>query len=399
MKKDRISRPLLEQYRSELSRCVKCGSCRTLCPSFRLDREESRSPRGRMALIAAVLDNRLPVSAAFEDRLETCTHCLACEFSCPSGVPVTKLIQAAREQAVQELGSGLIRSVLARVLRNDQSMRLGGWLAPLALHYRSGTVNVSRGKAGLLSGAKSASGQGKRGTIAFFPGCASSYIQPELGRAAVAVLIRTGYEVIVPEGLQCCGRPLLSLGDRHAASAVAEHNSRVLAALEADRIITACPSCALTFECEYPRLLPPGTAMPALVDIHAFLEREIAGLTLRPLARTVTWHDPCHLGRGLGLAAAARNILRALPGLTLIETKNPDRCCGFGGVMRVTHPEISDGIAREKAESILATGAAAVVTGCPSCRMQIAEGLHRAGSDSEVLHTVQLIEEALDSAE
>ncbi|HSB34503.1 MAG TPA: (Fe-S)-binding protein, partial [Nitrospirota bacterium] len=106
----------LEQYRRKISLCVKCGACRAVCSSFLRDREESRSARGRMALVKAVLDGKLAVSDIFRDRLATCTGCLACEASCPSGVPVTDIIQAAKEQAVREAGRGVIAAMLSGML-------------------------------------------------------------------------------------------------------------------------------------------------------------------------------------------------------------------------------------------------------------------------------------------
>jgi glycolate oxidase iron-sulfur subunit len=99
-------RTLLESYRQEIARCVKCGACRPVCPTFLHSRAESLSPRGRMALVRAVLDGRLPVSKIYQDRLATCTTCLACESVCPNNVPVTTIIQCAKEQAVAESGRG-----------------------------------------------------------------------------------------------------------------------------------------------------------------------------------------------------------------------------------------------------------------------------------------------------
>jgi glycolate oxidase iron-sulfur subunit len=90
-----------------------------------------------------------------------------------------------------------------------------------------------------------------------------------------------------------------------------------------------------------------------------------------------------------------RDLLRSIPGLTLVEMKDPDRCCGFGGVMRITHRELSDGIAVDKVNNIIATGAAVLATGCPGCCMQIADALRRQGSEIAVVHPVQLLDEAL----
>lgn len=391
----RTGSSVLESRRADLSRCVKCGSCRAVCPVFLPGRQESLSPRGRVALIGAVLEGRLSASDVYEDRLASCAGCLACEEVCASRVPVTDLIQAAKEQAVAERGAGLIRKILGRVVANGKALDAASWLAPLLLHYRPASMFDRRVKGRSGRGIHTAGTGRTRGTVAFFPGCSIASFQKETGTAAIRVLSRAGYRVIVPEGLRCCGRPLLSLGDRDAVRDAAGRNAAVFSAVGADAVITACASCSLTFKREYPKLLPPGARVPPVLDIHEFLEKQQGGLELRTVRRTVTWHDPCHLGRGQGLSETARRMLLRIPGLTLVEMENPDRCCGFGGVMRLTRHALSDSIADEKAGNIIATGAEAVVTGCPSCRTQIAEGLRRAGSEIEALHTVQLIDEAL----
>jgi len=390
--------PLLEKYRKEMSRCVKCGSCTAVCPSYLHERDESFSARGRMTLIKAVLDGRITVSGIFKDRLATCTTCLACEASCPSNVPVTEIIQSAKEQAVAESGTGIINSVIATMVKQPALFRAAAWLAPIVLHYSKSpgtrgrrdrsTFNVQRSKE-----------TGRRGRVAFFPGCAVEYFQPDIGKATIGVLNAIGYDVLVPEDLKCCGRPLLSLGDRKAAEGLAAHNAALFEALEVDAIVTACASCGLTFKKEYPTLLRPGAKTPVVLDIHEFLSGRIAGTDLNPVRKNVTIHDPCHLGRGQGLSRTVRDLLQSIPGLTLVEMKDSDRCCGFGGVMRITHRELSDGIAENKVKNIFASGAALVATGCPGCRMQIADALRRQGSEIEVLHPVQLLEEALVNAE
>lgn len=400
-------RPLLEQYREEISRCVKCGSCRAVCPPSIVERSESLSARGRIALIKAVLDGRLPISAIVKDRLATCTSCLACEASCPSNVPVTEIIAAAKQEAVRESGPGIINRIVSSSLRSDVAMRSFAWLAPFVLHYAETSV---KGKAhGAWRREQRAKGREQEaghhrpkqalGRVAFFPGCAISHFQQDIGRAAITVLSAIGYDVIVPKGLQCCGRPLLSLGDRKSAEELALHNSALLTGLQVDAVVTACASCGLTFKREYPKLLPPGVKTPRVLDIHEFLSRGLSEKALRAVQKTVTFHDPCHLGRGQGLSGTARDVLRSIPGLMLVEMKNADRCCGFGGVMRITHGELSNAIAADKAAMIRATGASAVVTGCPGCRMQITEALRRVGSNIDVVHSVQIVEEALVSAE
>jgi glycolate oxidase iron-sulfur subunit len=357
-----------------------------------------------MALVKSVLDRQLPVSDIFKDRLATCAGCLACEASCPSGVPVAAIIQAAKEQAIAEAGTGIIAALVSGALRHPAVLRASAWLAPFALRYttiKSSEFRVQSSKSGERSTRHGGNGSGNKenGRVVFFPGCAIEHFQPEIGRAAVKVLAALGYEAIVPAGLKCCGRPLLSLGDRKAAEELAECNSSLLAGIEPHAIVTACASCGLTFKKEYPALLRSGAKTPAVLDIHEFLASRISGLSLGSVDKTITWHDPCHLGRGQGLSGAARDILRSVPGLSLVEMRDADRCCGFGGVMRITHHGLSDGIAEGKARNIVETRASAIATGCPGCRMQIAHALKLAGSAVEVLHTVQVLEEALSNAE
>jgi glycolate oxidase iron-sulfur subunit len=370
-----------------------------------------------MALIKAVLDKKLPLSTIVRDRLAACTTCLACEAACASGVRVTGIIQAVKEQAAEEAGIGLVQAMIGRVLKSDWAMGATVRFAPLALHYGRGAIRggkkdstkytlrsrehsqtLGAGRVQSTEGKKD-QGRGAKGTIVFYPGCAIRYFQPDIGAAAVRVLNAIGYEVVVPEGLKCCGRPLLSLGDRKGAEELAVHNSKLLAGLEADALVTACASCGLTFKREYPKLLPPGAKGPVILDIHEFLFREFADIRFAPINKSVTVHDPCHLGRGQGLSGTVRDVLRRVPGITLIEMNEADRCCGFGGVMRVTHRTLSNGIAEAKVRNILAAGAEIVATGCPGCRMQIAEALRREGANIEVLHPIQILEEALENAE
>ncbi|MDH4161773.1 MAG: (Fe-S)-binding protein [Nitrospirota bacterium] len=388
---------------------MKCGACSAVCPSFRQDRRESQSPRGRIALIEAVLDGRLAVSDLYQDRLATCAGCMACEGQCASGVPVTSIILAAKEQAVQESGAGIVQSVLAGALRHEAVMRSLSWLAPVALHFSKGSV--AGGGAGQGSrkirnadyGMRNGSGQqvAARKKVIFYPGCAIRHFQQDIQQSTAAVLEHLGYHVVIPDDLKCCGRPFLSLGDRDGARNLAEQNTRVLAALDAEAVVTACASCGMTFKRDYPELLSRSGIRPAAVmDIHEFLADKLAASDLStPLHGRITWHDPCHLGRGQGLAKTARSVVRRIPGVMLVEMDRPDQCCGFGGLMRAVHPALSRGIGRSKARDIIATGAATVLTGCPGCRMQIADSLRLEGAEVAVMHTVQVIEAALRSAE
>ena len=352
-----------------------------------------------MALIHAVLNGRLAVSGIYKERLATCTTCLACEAACPSNVPVTRIIQAAKEQVVADSGRDIVSSLVAGMMKRPALFRVAARFTPVALHYSKSQGAGVRGQGSggrktskykVQSSAKTV----RRGRVAFFPGCAIEHVQHDIGAATIRVLNAIGYDVIVPDGLKCCGRPLLSLGDRRAAEDVAGHNAAIFEALEVEAIVTSCASCGLTFKKDYPKLLQSAKT-PVVLDIHEFLAGRMAGIKFNPVSKSVTVHDPCHLGRGQGLSRTVRDLLQTIPGLTLAEMKDPDRCCGFGGVMRISHRGLSDGIAADKVKNIIATRAAVVATGCPGCCMQIADALKRHGSEIGVVHPVQLLEEAL----
>jgi glycolate oxidase iron-sulfur subunit len=406
-----LSRPApLERFRKDLAKCVRCGMCRAVCPPFLTGKSETHSARGRMALAAAVLDGRLSASAAFKERLMTCVGCLACEAACPSGVPVASIIEAAKEEAVRESGPSVIERALGGLFSSETALRSLAWLAPAVLRYRpagaGGILPFSfRPFTDTMPDVVPADRGASRGTgparVALFAGCAVNHVQKDVARAAVSVLTALGCDVVIPKGEVCCGRPMLSLGDRETAAELARHNAALLTRLAVDAVVTVCASCGLTFKKEYPALLRPEGTMPPVMDVHEVIRERLSGAALAPAAgsETHTYHVPCHLGRGQGLATTFRDLIHAVPGLVVRDPVNPEQCCGFGGIMRVTHHGLSVEIGREKAKDVIATGASVVVTGCPGCRLQLSDTLRRAGSAAQVVHTVQVLEKALGSAE
>jgi glycolate oxidase iron-sulfur subunit len=393
----------LGSFINEISRCVHCGLCAAVCPSYRAELRESYSPRGRIALITAVLREKLPVSDIFTDRLASCMSCLACEAACPCSVPVTSIIQAAKEEAVVTAGTGILERFVRSALVHAPMMKALAWLAPFALRYapRGRAVDPiidiqNPGNRQVPVEMRKSTRLKERGRIAFYPGCAIRYFQQDIGRSAVAVLTRAGYEITVLDGAPCCGRPLLSLGDRSSAQKAARENLDLFGSLQVGLIVTACASCGLTFKKEYPKLAalssPP---VPRVVDIHEVLAECGGTVGSRIEGKRVTWHDPCHLGRGQGLAETVRAAVRTIAGIELVEMEDREQCCGFGGMMRISHHRLSNRIGAARAEAVIRTGAEVAVTGCPGCRMQLSDALARAGSSVEVVHTVQLMERGL----
>lgn len=415
--------PLLERYREDIYKCIRCGACRAVCPTFAAELDESMTARGRMALVEAVLDGRLELTEKFAEKMSTCVTCMACSADCPSGVPVEEIVLAARAEIARARGVNHLQRFIAR------NIILSGWLlAPIArlggmaerILRPFGAISPFKwkGKARKLpnipgrplrdSYPEVVSPEGPaKGRVAFYVGCNINLIYTDIGRSMLNVLSRLGVEVVMPPDEVCCGAPLLVLGDRETVVELAAKNLYAFSNLNVDAIVLACPTCGHMLQ-KYPEILsearPELKAQAAafaakIMDINQYLLRFTEVRALLGAAAgspmKVTYHDPCHLKRGMGVFREPREVLKAIPGLTLTEMNAPDRCCGFGGTFSLVHYDLSMKIGEMKAEDIRRTDAQVVVTSCPGCRMGLEDLLDKSGQEIPVKHLVQVVEEAL----
>jgi Fe-S oxidoreductase len=251
--------------------------------------------------------------------------------------------------------------------------------------------------------------------VAFFAGCVVNYVRPDWGVSALNLLEKLGVEVVTSADEACCGVPALQSGDRADARTMARLNVETLARTAFDHLIFICPTCATTAIEEWPRLLEnePELAEKArelaakALDISSYL---INVLKITPpagkgdphrvpaLPRKVTYHDSCHLARGMNVTAEPRKLIESIPGIELVEMAEPNACCGFGGSFSMSYYNLSRRINDEKIGQIAATGADCVVAGCPGCVLHMKDGIHHAGGQQKSMHLVELLAQAFDSA-
>lgn len=238
-------------------------------------------------------------------------------------------------------------------------------------------------------------------TAALMVTCLVDLLYPDVGIAVVRLLRRHGVTVRVPEGQTCCGLPLFNSGYHREAARVARRTIPLFS--DAEHVVVPSGSCAWMVKAEYPRLFPddPGTAAAATAlaakthELSQFLfqrqapERAERSGDARRLR--VTYHDSCHLLRGLGESRAPRALLGHAPGVELVELPGADECCGFGGSFAVRLPDVSGAILRRKLENVRATGADAVVACDAGCIVQMAGGVARAGDRVRVLHLAEVL--------
>ncbi|MGQ9558175.1 MAG: (Fe-S)-binding protein [Desulfurispora sp.] len=398
-----------EEISYQINRCSKCGSCREVCPVFRQLGSEPWVARARVQLAGAILTGQLNFSRRLKQIMDTCLLCRACVERCPNGVRVDELVLWARAQALEHPQRPPARIVLLRgVLTHPRRLQLLGQAA--ALSQKTGLGKKLRGQ--LLPRVPvrpfprlftPREIKNPRCRVLYFAGCLTRYAYQQTGRAVLKVLEQNNVQVIL-SAPDCCGMPALAAGDLPTARDLARRHVIAWQNTPADYIVTDCASCGEMLK-TYGRLLArdeiwraAGDMAGRVVDINAFLVHRTALATgQRQVPLTVTYHDPCHLKRGQGVFREPRQILSAIPGLELVEMAASDTCCGLAGSFGFVHPDLAARIVEQKLASIRATAARAVVTACPSCRLQLASGLARTGRALPVFHPVELLAMTYDT--
>lgn len=416
----------LSQVRGEILKCCRCGQCRAVCPTFAELGDEANAPRGRLTTAGAVEEGSLPAAKDLERSISQCTLCLSCASECPSGVQLHQVLLAARAELAGRLGVGTVKGMaLNLVARRDgllpaaAKLLWAGQTIPfrrlpddtgLRLRFPLGRIGADRllprfARTPLRQALPTLSGEpGATVRVAYFTGCFDNYLDPHVGRDVVSVLRRNGYQVIVPPGQGCCGLPMLASGLRDAATGLMRRNLAALAEGAPDAVVVACASCGSALKGLYAETLEAagdGALAQAARDMAAktydvaqFLVERGYQAPVNPLARRVTYHDPCHLVRGQGVTAQPRQILQSIPGLDLVEHQEADRCCGGGGTFSFSYYALSQRIQERKLRAIRATDADAIATGCPGCKFHLNDGLQRLEMSPRAVHTVQLLAEA-----
>lgn len=228
--------------------------------------------------------------------------------------------------------------------------------------------------------------------------CLTDLFFPEVGVAMVKLLRRLGVTVDVPRGQTCCGLPLFNSGYHREARRVARHTLPLFA--DSEYVVVPSGSCAWMVKREYPGLLKDDPKMELLAralsgrtyELSQFLVKVLKVSSVETNFRgRVTYHDSCHLLRGLGESESPRTLLKNAKGVEFVELPGSDECCGFGGSFSVRLPEVSTAILDKKLSNVEATGADCVVACDAGCLFQMGGGLSRRRSSAKALHLAELL--------
>ncbi|MCP8968479.1 (Fe-S)-binding protein [Ectobacillus ponti] len=422
----------------ELLNCMRCGFCLPTCPTYiQSGFKESHSPRGRIAIMKAVVDGLIEPDEDIENTLNTCLGCRACEPVCPSGVKYGHLLEEARDIINQNKKFSAPVRALRKVVFEElfpHQNRMRTMTGLLGFYQRSGLQKVARsiGVMNLFPDTlatmervlpqvpkvkemknrpeflPSIAPLQKR--VAFFTGCLMDTMFLETNNATMKLLQLAGCEIVIPKEQACCGALHGHAGEKDGARELAKNNIRAFENLGVDYIITNAGGCG-AYLVDYDYLLKdePQWAERAknfaakIKDISAVLaELELhkkVPMQLPP--QLITYQDSCHLRNVQKTSAQPRDLLKAIQGATYVEMKDADRCCGSAGIYNIVHSELSMQFLDYKMERVHETQATTIVTANPGCLLQMKLGIEREGLSHKMkaVHIVDLLLEAAEQAQ
>jgi glycolate oxidase iron-sulfur subunit len=417
----------LKEWEHELNKCSTCGYCTYWCPIYQEDPKEVSVTRGKIAILKDLLTGKIEYTKEIMGILERCLLCGTCLDHCTEKVPAPAIFLQGRRDLAKEKGIKFPYNIVYRYIVPHRRVfgnivRVASWLQRAFFPKTEGTLRhlplylSALGKGRHIPSIapkflrqlvpelnEPMAGVKNRMKVGYFMGCMNDFVYPESGKHIIEFLNRNGVEVIVPKEQGCCGAPVfLGAGDFETAKKMADKNVRIFNDL--NYIICACATGTATMK-EYAKYLADTPERKIaytkfsqkVKDISEFL---VDILKLPPSAyevaskfkgKKVTWHDPCHLNRYLGVKDQPRQILKSLKDIEYVEMIRADWCCGMAGAFSLHYYELSKQINDKKMDTLAETGAEILVTGCPGCEVQLTDNTVRRKMPVKVMHIMDLL--------
>ncbi|MCS7144959.1 MAG: (Fe-S)-binding protein [Archaeoglobaceae archaeon] len=353
--------------------CIKCGLC-NICPVFRVERSESVSPRGKIILLSEIKRGSIKLDARIVKEIYKCSVCGVCSLVCPANLDLIKLWEEVREEFVNKKIAPLPIHRKVRDITYREFNPYGG-----DQQKRAEWLDLSIEKSRTL----------------YFAGCTASFKAQNIAKATAKTLKNLGIEFTVLGAKEfCCGSPFLRTGQIDVAKMLFTKNIKVWQSEGIKEIITSCPGCYKSIKEEYPKFAKEvkiefNIEVKHISSVFAKLMKKEGKLEL-----IATYHDPCHLGRHMGVYEEPREVIRKA-GIKLVEMERNREfslCCGAGGGLRTQFKEIAMAIAEERIREALETGTNVIITSCPFCEYNLSRV---GGSRVRVLDLSEIAEKTI----
>jgi len=401
----------------EIEKCHGCSKCTTIttatrmCPIYKFTRDEAAAPKAKAnilrGLISGEIKDRELYEKAFQHVIEQCVNCGSCFAECPSNVNIPKMAIEARAQYVRRFGPSLEnRLVVNAELAGRTTRKFSGAIKKLmdlkpAKQMGQYITGISARRdfpafesKSLFERIEPQEGRGSP-RILYFAGCYSSYLKPQIGQSAVAVLKSMGMTVVTPPQ-HCCGLPMLSKGMiKEAAAKIRQNQDKWQAVVNTvDHIVVTCSSCGFALMEDWQSLLDnefTAGVKDKITHISSLLNNYFDRLDFKTCDTGVSYHAPCHLKIQDDPNSSIR-LLSRIQGVALQDLKS--HCCGMIGSwgLSADHFDLSKQIGSDMIAKLNQSAAAVGATDCPTCRMQMEQF-----SDKEIKHPIEIVYDCLST--
>ena len=369
---------------NEVFACINCGFCRVGCPVFAQTGIESENARGRVIQAYYLMKGILEPSKEVADKFYLCTTCLNCKATCPAGVMVSNIVEAARERLAD---AGFLPEIHKTLIEN--------------LKATGNPFGEPREKRTDVFPSTFKPSPGPVDTLLFL-GCVASYQDINIVPNIMKILDKAGVSyTALGKDENCCGYISYLVGTKEFKQA-AEKNIEAFSKLQAKQIMTTCAGCYKTFKELYPQHTPFKFEVVHAIQLLNNLIQEGKVKFKDGNPTRVAYHDPCDLGRHLNIFEPPRDLVKSVPGVTLVEFKNNRllaKCCGGGGGLKAFDTALSGEIAYKRMLEAVEVGAEVVVSACPSCKSNLQVASARVRKEKKgrikVMDLTELVAEAL----
>ncbi|MDI6785621.1 MAG: (Fe-S)-binding protein [bacterium] len=359
-------------HEEELAKCMKCGNCRSICPVFEVENEETMVARGKLRLVEALLNQEINLSSILIDRIYNCLNCGVCLRSCPGNVDASKIIISARcEIAKEDLLPQLFKEQRENIIKDGNPFG----------EKRSERVLGNIQKTNI-----------KKSKNLYFIGCSNSYVSKEIPQSVQKILKTINYGFVTLGNLEnCCGEPLNQMGENDLYKKLINENRSLFKNLGIESIFTSCAKCFKNLKENYSsefEILHTSQLFYKLICQNKF--------KFKPYPQKVIYFDGCNIGRRGGVFEEPRSVLRKVPELKLLEFNSHHQdslCCG--GPFMDSYCDLAENIAVKRIEGAIKKEADLIITSCPTCFANLKKGVLKAGLNIGILDLPVFLSEVI----
>ena len=387
MNQDRFEEDLIDEIMDTVRKCRSCMNCYTVCPLMESTRGlQSQGPHGIIrSIYYAIRWDELEGENkdTLRDVLYLCTTCRSCDIKCKAsaaGVTLVDTIENGRKLLVEKTVGPLPEQVKSLESIATEGNPYGE-PASARLNWIRELMKQKDLRCKILPDDGTAD-------VLLYAGCTASYNEriQQVASALITIMERMGADYGILKDDRCCGSPARRIGEEGLFQELSEGNLKILSECGVKHIVTISPHCYNTFVNEYPE----GMAKIKVQHYTQYLSEVLGGGEVefrKKLGKTVTYHDPCYLGKQNQVFEEPRKLLSAIPGLTLVEmarNRQDSVCCGGGGGRMWTEVEEIHRLSEIRVSEAETTGAQLIATACPWCHIQIEDALKAIGKDSQI---------------